>query len=149
MGNPFARFGMSDSEFEKHLRESAEVDAGIDKFMAEEVIPYGRSVSPVDTGKFAASWKIMKKAKNGKGVVGPTAWYSHFVEFGTGPDKKQSKGKKGKKGKKGRRAVEVAEGEFRLLGPNTPTKPLAPVQRTAEHFGGSLKGGVSTQGGDE
>lgn len=149
MGNPFARFGMSDSEFDKALRSSVEVDAGIDKFMAEEVIPYGRSVSPVDTGKFAASWKIMKKAKNGKGVVGPTAWYSHFVEFGTGPDKKQSKGKKGKRDKKGRRPVEVADGEFRLVGPNTPTKPLAPVQRTAEHFGGTLKGGVSTQGGDE
>ncbi|WP_078345122.1 HK97 gp10 family phage protein [Mycobacteroides chelonae] len=149
MGNPFARFGMSDSEFDKALRSSVEVDAGIDKFMAEEVIPYGRSVSPVETGNFAASWKIMKKAKNGRGVVGPTAWYSHFIEFGTGADKKQSRGKKGKRDKKGRRAVEVADGEFRLLGPNTPTKPLAPVQRTAEHFGGSLKGGVSTQGGDE
>lgn len=142
MANPFSRFGMSDSDFNKALKGSVEVDAGIDKFMKEEGIPYGRSVSPVDTGGFAASWKVMKKAKNGRGLFGPTAWFSHFVEFGTGPDKKQSRGKKGKRDKKGRRPVEVTEGEFRLLGPNTPTKAAAPVQKTAEHFGGSLKGGI-------
>ena len=35
MGNPFDRFGVSDSELAKHIRESAEVDAAIDDFMAK------------------------------------------------------------------------------------------------------------------
>ncbi|WP_228843180.1 HK97 gp10 family phage protein [Mycobacteroides abscessus] len=139
---------MSDSDFDKALKGSVEVDAGIDKFMAEEGIPYGRSVSPVDKGGFAASWKVMKKAKKGRGVFGPTVWYSHFVEFGTGTDKKRSRGKKGKRDQNGQRPIEVAEGEFRQLGPDTPTKAFAPVQKTAQHFGGSLKGGIST-GDDE
>lgn len=141
MANPYAKYGMSDADFDKAFKGSVEVDVNVDEFMKEEVIPYGRSVSPVDSGGFAASWRIMKKAKNGRGVVGPTAWYSHFVEFGTGADKKQSRGKKGKRSKSGRRPVEVDKGDFRMLGPNTPTKALAPVQKTAEHFGGALKGG--------
>ncbi|WP_234788094.1 HK97 gp10 family phage protein [Mycolicibacterium setense] len=129
---------MSDAEFEKHLRGSAEVDSGINDFMVNEGIPYGKSVSPVETGKFAASWKVMKKAKNGRGVFGPTAWYSHFVEYGTGSDKKQSKGKKGNRSKSGKRTVDIEGGEFRNVGPDTPTKALAPVQKTASHFGGNL-----------
>ena len=84
MGNPFERFGISDSELAKHVRESAEVDAAINDFMANEVIPYGRSVSPVDEGRYAASWKIIKKAKNGRGLVGPTDYKAHWIEFGTG-----------------------------------------------------------------
>lgn len=144
--NPFARFGMSDAEFEKHLRESSEVDAGINDFMKNEAIPYAKSISPVETGKYAASWSVMKKAKNGRGLFGPKAWYSHFVEFGTGADKKQSKGKKGKRNKSGKRVVDI-DGEFRAVGPNTPTKPLGIAQKTARHFGGDLKGGIGNVGG--
>lgn len=147
--NPFARFGMSDAEFEKHLRGSAEVDAAIDDFMVNEAIPYAKSISPVETGKYAASWAVMKKAKNGKGVFGPKAWYSHFIEFGTGSDKKQSKGKKGKRSKKGKHPVEVADNEFRSVGPNTPTKALGIGQKVASHFGGNLKGGVVDIGDDK
>lgn len=84
MGNPFAKFGVSDSEVAKALRESAEVDAGLNEFMKNEIVPYGRSISPVDSGKYAASWKIIKKAKKGRGVVGPTDFKAHWVEFGTG-----------------------------------------------------------------
>ncbi|ART69120.1 hypothetical protein BTO20_11480 [Mycobacterium dioxanotrophicus] len=149
MGNPFDKFGISDAELAKHIRESAEVDNGINEFMVNEAIPYAKSISPVETGKYAASWAVMKKAKNGKGVFGPKAWYSHFVEFGTGADKKQSKGKKGKRSKKGRRPVEVADGEIRELGPNTPTKALGIAQKVASHFGGQLKGGVVDLDGDE
>lgn len=146
--NPFARFGMSDAEFEKHLRGSAEVDAGIDDFMVNEAIPYAKSISPVESGKYAASWAVMKKAKNGRGVFGPKAWYAHFVEFGTGADKKQSKGKKGKRSKKGNRTVNI-EGEFRDVGPNTPTKALGIGQKVASHFGGNLKGGGIGLGDDK
>lgn len=142
MPNPFDRFGISDAELEKYIRESAEVDSGINDFMANEVIPYAKSVSPVEDGQYAASWAVMKKAKQGKGVVGPKAWYAHFVEFGTGSDKKQGKGKKGKRSKSGKRPVEVADGVFRSLGPNTPTKALGIAQKVAAHFGGSLKGGI-------
>lgn len=84
MGNPFRELGVSDAEVEKALRESAEVDNELNRFMKEEVVPYWKSVSPVRSGKYAASIKVTKKAKNGKGVVSATDWKAHFVEFGTG-----------------------------------------------------------------
>lgn len=116
MANPFSRFGVSDSEIAKALRESAEVDATLNEKMENEIVPYGRNASRVDEGRYAASWKVIKKAKNGRGVVGPTDFKAHWIEFGTG-----------------------APG---------PTKAYAPVQKTAEHFGGDLTSGVSV-GGDE
>ena len=67
MGNPFDRFGVSDSELAKHIRESAEVDAAIDDFMANEVVPHWKSIAPVDSGNYAARIKVAKKAKNGRG----------------------------------------------------------------------------------
>ncbi|AJA43311.1 minor tail protein [Mycobacterium phage Sbash] len=146
MGNPFGQFGVSDSELAKHIRNSAEVDAGINDFMVNEAIPYAKSISPVDDGEYAASWAVMKKAKNGKGVFGPKAWYAHLVEFGTGADKKQRKGKRGKDGK---RTVEIDDGEFRRVGPDTPTKAQGIAQKVASHFGGALKGGISKSLSDD
>ena len=115
-GNPFAKFGVSDSEVSKALRESANVDAGINEFLTNQVIPYGRSMSPpkVVSGKYAASWKIIKKAKKGRAVVGPTDFKAAWLEFGTG-----------------------APG---------PTTAFAPVQKVVEHFGGDLKTGFSISG---
>lgn len=84
MGNPFAKFGVSDSEVAKAIRESANVDAALNEFMENVIVPYGRSISPVDEGRYAASWKVIRKAKKGRGLVGPTDWKSHFIEFGTG-----------------------------------------------------------------
>ncbi|AVO21615.1 minor tail protein [Mycobacterium phage MooMoo] len=150
MGNPFEKFGISDSELQKHIRNSADIDAGIDRFMKDEAIPYAKSISPVDSGFYAASWKVMKKAKNGRGVFGPKAWYAHLVEFGTGEDKKTGKGKKGKRDKKGNRTVEVDDGEFRKVGPNTPTKAMGIAQQVCSHFGGDLKGGgITNLDGDD
>lgn len=106
--NPFAKFGVSDAELAKHIRESAEADAAINEFMEKEVVPYGRSVSPVESGKYAASWKVMKKAKNGRGLVGPTSSIAAIIEYGSG-----------------------APG---------PTTAFAPAEKTAAHFGGTLKG---------
>lgn len=117
MANPFEKYGVTDEDIKKALRESAEVDAGINEFMTEQVIPYGRSVSPVDEGRYAASWKVMQKAKNGRGLVGPTDFKSHWIEFGTGDP--------------------------------GPTRAAAPAQKTARHFGGDLKGGITAPGGDE
>lgn len=146
MPNPFSKFGISDEEVAKAIRESVEVNAGIDEFIESEVIPFARSISPVDSGKYAASWKLKKKAKNGRALVGPTAWYSHFIEFGTGADKKFRKSKSGKKSKKAsnKHAVEVGPDQFREFGPDTPTPAFAIVQKVAERFGGTYKGGIGT-----
>ncbi|AER48388.1 hypothetical protein PBI_QUEENHAZEL_11 [Mycobacterium phage QueenHazel] len=141
MGNPFEKFGVSDADLANHIRNSTEVDAGIDKFMKEEAIPFAKSISPVDDGGYAASWAVMVKARNGRGVFGPTAWYAHFVEFGTGEDKRKTSDVK--RDKNGKRTVEVDDGEFRKVGQNTPTKAQGIAQKVASHFGGDLKGGIT------
>jgi len=128
MSNPFSKFGVSDSELAKHIRESAEVDAGINKFMETEVVPYWKSIAPVDSGAYAASVKVKKKAKGGKGIVAATIWYAHIVEFGSGSDSK---------GKSPRFVPRVGAQVSR----DTPTSAHGTGQKVAEHFGGSLKGG--------
>lgn len=158
MPNPFSEFGISDAEVEKAIRESVEVNAGIDEFVEKQVIPFARSISPIDSGKYAASWKLKKKAKGGKAVVGPTAWYAHIIEFGSGADKKNRKHVNNKQPKHGRknvpgpgdsRIVEMGDGEFREFGPDTPTPAFAIAQKVAERFGGTYKGGIDTTvGGD-
>lgn len=141
MGNPFDRFGVSDSQLAQHIRESAEVDAGVNEFMENQVVPYWKSASPVDSGKYAASVKVVRKAKRGRGVVAATAWYAHFIEFGTGADKKTKK-------RKGKRRV-LVDGQWKSLPDNTPTKALGVAQKVAEHFGGNLgRGGGITLGDD-
>lgn len=81
--NPFARFGVSDKELAEALRNSVEVDAALQEFMEDEVVPYWKSVAPVDSGKYAASVKVTRKAKGGRGVVTATDWKAHFIEYGT------------------------------------------------------------------
>lgn len=144
MANPFSDYGVSDEEAAKAIRESVEVNLGIDEFVEGELIPFARSISPVDSGKYAASWKLKKKAKNGKALAGPTVWYSHLIEFGTGADKKFKKSKSGNKIKKNAEThtVEVAPGVFEEFGPNTPTPAFGVAQKVAERFGGTYKGGI-------
>lgn len=84
MGNAFSKFGVSDKELADAIASSAEVDAGLNEFMAKEVVPYWKSVSPVRSGKYAASVKVVKKARRGKGKVGATDFKAHWIEFGTG-----------------------------------------------------------------
>lgn len=81
--NPFARFGVSDRELAEALRNSAEVDATLQEFMEDEVIPYWKSIAPVESGKYAASIKVTRKAKGGRGVVTATDFKAHWIEFGT------------------------------------------------------------------
>ncbi|MCV7434816.1 HK97 gp10 family phage protein [Mycolicibacterium bacteremicum] len=97
MSNPFDKFGISDAELKKAISESAEVDAELNRFMKDEVVPYWKSVSPVDEGRYAASIKVTKKAKGGKGEVGATNYKAHWIEFGTGdpgPTKASAPGEK-------------------------------------------------------
>lgn len=115
MANPFSDYGVSDAEVAKAIRESVEVDVGLRKF-CEEVVAYWRSVSPVRTGEYAASVKVLKAPKAGKAVVGTNFWKAHFIEFGTGDDSKEGS----------------------KFGPDTPTPEFAPGQNTAHHFGGTL-----------
>lgn len=88
--NPFARFGVSDKDIAEALRNSAEVDATLEEFMEKQVVPYWKSVAPVDSGRYAASIKVTRKAKGGRGVVKATDFKAHWVEYGTaapGPTK--------------------------------------------------------------
>ena len=97
MGNPFEKFGITDEELKQAISESAEVDAELNRFMTDEVVPYWKSVAPVDEGRYAASVKVTKKAKGGKGEVAATDYKAHWVVFGTGepgPTKAAAPGEK-------------------------------------------------------
>lgn len=97
MGNPFEKFGISDEELEKAITESAEVDAALNDFMQNEVVPYWKSQTPVGEGRAAASIKVTKKAKGGKGEVKMTNYKAHWLEYGTGapgPTKAYAPGEK-------------------------------------------------------
>lgn len=112
------RFGISDDELMAAIRSSAEIDAGINEFMAKQVVPALRNSpdTPVDTGQFAASIKIVKKARNGRGAVGSRSPIAAFIEFGTGEP--------------------------------GPTKIYAPFQKVAESFGGTLDSGPELDTGE-
>ncbi len=84
MGNPLEKLGISDDELAEAIARDADVNARLNEFMTGEVVPYWKSVSPVRTGKYAASVKVLKKAKGGKGRVGATDFKAHWIEFGTG-----------------------------------------------------------------
>lgn len=133
----FKRFGISREQLEEMIREQAEVDSELNDFMANEVVPYARSLAHVDSGHYAASIKVTKKAKRGKGRVGATAWYAHLVEFGTKADTK---------GPETRRVL-TKQG-WKTLPKDTPTQAQGVMDKTAQHFGGSLRG-VSIDTGDE
>jgi len=84
MANPFSKIGLTDAEFREALANAAEVDAGLQQFMAKEVVPYWRSIAPVDEGEYAASIKVARKARRGKGKVRATDYKAAWIEFGTG-----------------------------------------------------------------
>ena len=84
MANPFSKIGLTDAEFREALANAAEVDAGLQQFMAKEVVPYWKSIAPVDEGEYAASIKVARKARRGKGAVRATDYKAAWIEFGTG-----------------------------------------------------------------
>lgn len=79
-----AAYGLSEDGLSDLVLQQAEIDSGLQEFMEDEVIPYWRSVSPVDSGGYAASVKVTKDAKLGKGEVGATDFKAAWIEFGTG-----------------------------------------------------------------
>lgn len=100
MGNPFGRFGMSDDEFRAAVLEVAEVDTGINEFMRKELVPFWKTHPdvPVDSGAYAASIKVVRRARRGKGgKVRATDYKAAWIEFGTGepgPTKAHAVGQK-------------------------------------------------------
>lgn len=115
--------------------KDAKVKDDLEKF-GQEVVNYWRSVSPVRTGRYAASVEVLKTTRiNGfPGVkVGSLSRRAALIEYGTGADDKV-------KTQNG-----VAEGfhYVKSLGVqvsnNTPTPAFAPRAKTAAHFGGDEK----------
>ena len=84
MSNAFNRFGIDSDELQRMIGEAAEVDAGLNEFMRDEVVPYWRSQAPVDSGSYAASIKVVKKSRRGAGKVRATDYKAAWIEFGTG-----------------------------------------------------------------
>lgn len=93
MSKAFDRFGISEDQLQQMINDNAQVDAGLNRLMAE-VVAYWKSISPVRTGKYAASVKITKKARNGRGEVGATDFKAHWVEDGTNGIRESAPGQK-------------------------------------------------------
>lgn len=119
MANPLIRLGISDAELAAAIAADGDINAAVNDYMATEVVPYAKDISPVDQGDYAAAWEVVKKARRGKGVVGNNHWRAHMIEFGTKADKPGSKSP---------------------FGPDTPTPAFGIGQKVAEHFGGDLTG---------
>lgn len=118
MANPLRGLGISDADLTREIESSAKVLAEKVK-KAEEVAAFAKSIAPIETGKYAAGIEVQRRRNRVRVVA--TAWYSHFVEYGTGPDTK--------KGSK--------------FGPDTPTPEFAVFARTAAAFGGTSEGILS------
>lgn len=118
--NPLARHGVYWGDIEK----LPEVNAGVNDFMANEVVPAWKANSPTGAAKknrsnhkiksregaddiaYKDSIQVTEKSVgNGRGVVGATAAHAHLVEFGS-----------------------------------VHNKEHAPAEKTAKQFGGSAHG---------
>lgn len=84
MSDAFRRFGISSEQLQQMIAADAAVEVGVNEFMANEVVPYWRSQAPVDSGKYAASIKVVRKSRRGKGKVRATDYKAAWIEFGTG-----------------------------------------------------------------
>lgn len=122
MPNPLRDLGISDADLQREIESSAQVQVAKVK-RAEEVAAFAKSIAPLDTGEYAAGIEV-RKTKTGKVRVVATAWYSHFIEYGTGPD---------------------AEPGSRF-GPDTPTPEFAVFAKAAAAFGGTAEGVLSDDG---
>ena len=83
MADMLKKLGISDKELLDAIAADGKINAALNDEM-KEIVDYWKSVSPVDTGRYAASVKVIKKAKRGKGKVGATDFKAHWIEFGTG-----------------------------------------------------------------
>lgn len=106
-----------EDEIRRKVREQAEVLTETRK-QADRVKDHAVSISPVDTGAYAAAWKV-EPAPPVNGLprfkVVNRHWTAHFIEFGTGKDTKEGS----------------------VFGPDTPTPEFAVAAKTAAYFGGT------------
>ena len=90
----FEKFGVSDAQVEAAIANDAKVNAELNKKMEREIVPFWRALTPMlkgqrgadkrTPGAARASVKVTRRARGGRGQVGMTVWYAHFLEFGTG-----------------------------------------------------------------
>lgn len=106
-----------EEEIRTKIRAQGELTVKTREF-AEEVLAHARSISPVETGAYAAAWHIENRPPlNGwpRFAVINRHWTAHFIEFGTGKDTKPGS----------------------PFGPDTPTPEFAVAAKTAAFFGGT------------
>lgn len=117
-----------EAEILAQAARSDEIRQGLNDF-GKEVVEYWRSVSPVRTGGYAASVRVLRKfVVNGlPGVrVGSTSRRAALIEFGTGVDTK---------GNSPRYVPDLGV----QVTSETPTPAFAPRAKTVAHFGGDEK----------
>jgi hypothetical protein len=76
---------VSEADFRKAIRESAEVNRGLDE-LAAEVKSYWQEIAPKDTGNYAAHTKVRKtKDKDGTPIrrVSNNHPAAHIIEYGS------------------------------------------------------------------
>jgi hypothetical protein len=115
----FERFGIFKAELEEMIRSEAAVNSALNDFMENEVVPYWKSVSPVGDSR----------------VDDEAGAYRASVKVT-------------KKAKRGRGAVGATDYKAHWIeygtGEPFPTPEFAPREKTAAHFGGDAKGGITT-----
>ena len=78
--NPLRKYGIDLKDIDK----LPEVNATVNAFMENEVIPAWREHSPVDSGEYRDSIQVTERSTNrGRGIVGATSEHAGHVEFGT------------------------------------------------------------------
>lgn len=70
-------------DLDKQLANDRDVNAQLDDFMEDEVVPVWRDNSPVDTGEYRDSIRVTKRARGGRGQVGATDPKANLIEYGT------------------------------------------------------------------
>jgi hypothetical protein len=76
---------VSEDDLRKAIRNSAEVNAGLDK-LAQEVKAYWQEIAPKDSGQYAASTRVRKvKDKDGTPMrrITNTHPAAHIIEYGS------------------------------------------------------------------
>lgn len=114
-----------EAEIRKQAAQSVDVRDGM-KNLGEQVVQVWRSYSPVRSGRYAASVRVLKSfTVDGMPAVrvGSTSRRAHLIEFGTGEDSS---------GKDPRYIPALGVQVSR----DTPTPAFAPRAKTAKHFGG-------------
>lgn len=68
---------------DEQLAADPDVNAGLDEFMEDEVVPVWKDKSPVEHGTYRDSIKVTKRAHNGRGQVGAEDEKANIIEYGS------------------------------------------------------------------